>query len=387
VCLFGSNIRSDDQVAALIARLRAVAPYTIVSVDEEGGDVTRLAHAQGSPYPGNAALGAVDDPELTERVYHAMGADLGPLGFTVDFAPSGDVNSVDDNPVIGTRSFGADPELVSRHTAAAVRGLHRAGLAACVKHFPGHGGTNGDSHVEVATVDVPLDVLHKRELAPFVAAIKAGVEVVMTGHVRVPVVTGDAPATLSRAALTDLLRGELGFDGVVVTDSMEMAPIRATVGMAEGAALALAAGADLLCTGGELRGRHIVEPMVEGIVGAVEDGRLPEERVADAAARIRTLATRPTIPGVRPSADGTVGLLAARRWSYSWTHRRAWRPARCPGVLRRRWPICFLGPSFAWSAKTPPMRRHSPPPPRAGRSSSSREMRTAMRGSTAWWRS
>src|SRR5512132_3166827 len=294
---FGSNIAGEEQVAALNAQLRDAAPYPIISVAEEGGDVTRLAHAQGSPYPGNAALGAVDDPDLTERVYSAMGADLRALGFTLDFAPSGDVNSADDNPVIGTRSFGASPEVVSRHTAAAVRGLQRAGLAACVKHFPGHGATTVDSHFDVPTVDVPLDVLHKRELAPFAAAIRAGVRSVMTAHVRVPVVTGAVPATLSRPALTDLLRGELGFDGVVITDSMEMAAVRGTVGMADGAVLALAAGADLLCTGGELRG---------------EEGRLAAERLADAAARVRALASWPGTDDA-VNEDGQVGLQAARQ--------------------------------------------------------------------------
>ena len=309
---FGSNIAGEEQVAALNAQLRDAAPHPIISVDEEGGDVTRLAHAQGSPYPGNAALGAVDDPDLTERVYSAMGADLRALGFTLDFAPSGDVNSADDNPVIGTRSFAASPEVVSRHTAAAVRGLQRAGLAACVKHFPGHGATTVDSHFDVPTVDVPLDVLHKRELAPFAAAIRAGVRSVMTAHVRVPVVTGAVPATLSRPALTDLLRGELGFDGVVITDSMEMAAVRGTVGMADGAVLALAAGADLLCTGGELRGQQVVEPMVEAIVRAVEDGRLAAERLADAAARVRALASWPGTDDAM-NEDGQVGLQAARQ--------------------------------------------------------------------------
>jgi beta-N-acetylhexosaminidase len=169
-----------------------------------------------------------------------------------------------------------------------------------------------DSHFDVPTVDVPLDVLHKRELAPFAAAIKAGVRSVMTAHVRVPVVTGAAPATLSRSALTDLLRGELGFDGVVITDSMEMAAVRGTVGMADGAVLALAAGADLLCTGGELRGQEIVEPIVDAIVRAVEDGQLAAERLADAAARVRALASWPGTDDA-VTTDGQVGLQAARQ--------------------------------------------------------------------------
>ncbi len=312
VILFGSNIESDEQVQALTAELRAVRPDLIVSVDEEGGDVTRLAHSAGSPYPGNAALGAIDDPDLTRRVYRAMGTDLRSLGFTLDMAPSGDVNSAHDNPVIGTRSFGDAAELVARHTAAAVHGLRDAGIAACVKHFPGHGATNVDSHLSLPTVDAPLEMLHARELAPFRAAIAAGVPAVMTAHVRVPELTGDEPATLSRAALHGLLRTELGFRGAIVTDSMEMAVIRETVGMAEGAVLALAAGADLLCTGGYLRGPEAVEPMVEAIVAAVRDGRLAEERLVDAAARVATLA-RVSGAGTADETDAAVGLSAARR--------------------------------------------------------------------------
>lgn len=316
VVLFGSNIGDDDQVAALTRQLAAASPDVIVSVDEEGGDVTRLGYAHGSLYPGNAALGAVDDVELTAGVYGAMGADLGALGVTLDFAPSADINSAADNPVIGTRSFGADPSLVTRHTVAAIDGLQRAGVAACVKHFPGHGATSVDSHFDVPTVDEPLEVLRARELAPFRAAVEAGVAAVMTAHVRVPALTGDLPATISRTALHDLLRTELGFDGAIVTDSMEMTAIRGTVGMAEGAVLALAAGADLLCTGGQLRGPDVVEPMVAAIVEAVRSGRLPEARLVDAAGRAQAVAHwrgrrhRDDIV----EADGRqVGLAAARR--------------------------------------------------------------------------
>ncbi len=312
VILFGSNIETDEQVRALNAELTAIRPDLIVSVDEEGGDVTRLAHAAGSPYPGNAALGAIDDPDLTRRVYRAMGTDLRSLGFTLDMAPSGDVNTAHDNPVIGTRSFGDDSELVARHTVAAVNGLHEAGIAACVKHFPGHGATSVDSHLSLPTVDEPLALLHDRELTPFRAAIAAGVPAVMTAHVRVPELTGDDPATLSRAALQGLLRTELGFRGAIITDSMEMGVIRGSVGMAEGAVLALAAGADLLCTGGDLRGPEVVEPMVKAIVAAVREGRLSEERLHEAAGRVATLAAAPSA-GIVDESDSAVGLAAARR--------------------------------------------------------------------------
>ena len=313
VTLFGSNIESDAQTAALTSQLTEWSPDVIVGIDEEGGDVTRLGYASGSPYPGNAALGRVNDVALTRQVYAAMGADLSALGVTVNFAPSADINTAPDNPVIGTRSFGADPNVVTRHTVAALEGLQGAGVAACVKHFPGHGATNVDSHVDVPVVDVPLEVLHGRELAPFVAAVRCGVAGVMTGHVRVPALTGDDVATTSRRALIDLLRNEIGFDGVIVTDSLEMAAIRRTLGMAEGAALALAAGADLLCTGGELRGQGAVEPLVEGVARAVRDGRLTEDRLFEAGNRAAAFRRRSQSGAVESHANGQVGLAAARR--------------------------------------------------------------------------
>jgi beta-N-acetylhexosaminidase len=235
VTMFGPNIDGPGQLGGLITRLRAVAIEPIVAIDEEGGDVTRIAHLTGSPYPGNAALGAVDDPELTQSVYHALGADLAALGINLDLAPSVDVNTAADNPVIGTRSFGADPELVARHAAAAVTGLQAAGVAACAKHFPGHGSTSTDSHHAIATVTGSMELIAQRDLPPFVAAIQAGVRAVMPGHLRVPGLTGDLPASLSEAAQTGLLRRELGFDGVIVSDALEMRAVSEPYGIPEAA--------------------------------------------------------------------------------------------------------------------------------------------------------
>ena len=248
--IFGYNIVDRGQLTALTGQLREVRSDLLLSIDEEGGDVTRLAHAAGSPYPGNAALGAIDDVELTERIYRAIGRDLLATGFNVNLAPTVDVNTADDNPVIGTRSFGSDPARVAAQSAAAVVGLQSVGVAACVKHFPGHGGTSTDSHLDLPTLDVGMEVLRERDLTPFVAAIKAGTQAVMTAHIRVPVLTGDLPATLSRAAMVDLLRRELGFAGVVITDALEMrAAAEVAGGTAAAAARALAAGNDLLCLG------------------------------------------------------------------------------------------------------------------------------------------
>ncbi|GAB3800734.1 glycoside hydrolase family 3 N-terminal domain-containing protein [Micromonospora zhanjiangensis] len=311
--LFGRNVRDPDQVAACTAALRAARSDVLLTIDEEGGDVTRLAHATGSPYPGNAALGAVGDVGLTRRVYRAIGDELAALGINVNLAPTVDVNSAADNPVIGTRSFGADPVPVAAHAAAAVAGLQAAGVAACAKHFPGHGATVTDSHHELPTVDVPVQVLRERDLPPFAAVIAAGTRAVMTAHIRVPALTGDGPATFSPAVLGDLLRGEYGFTGTVITDALEMKGAAAAAGgTGPAAVLALAAGADLLCIGSEVDAT-LVERVVDEIVGALDDGRLDLARVEEAAGRADDLAgwTRTVVDA--PPADGDLGYAAARR--------------------------------------------------------------------------
>jgi beta-N-acetylhexosaminidase len=309
--LFGFNVMDRPQVAALSAQLRAARPDVVIGIDEEGGDVTRLDHAGGSRYPGNAALGRVDDTDLTRRIYRAMGAELVEVGINLDLAPTIDVNTEDDNPIIGTRSFGADPERVAAHGAAAVTGLQQAGVAACVKHFPGHGATVTDSHLELPTVDAPLDLIRARELIPFAAAVTAGTKAVMSAHLRIPALTGDAPATFSPAVLTDLLRGELGFTGAVVTDALEM---RGSADYAGGipaaAVLALAAGADLLCIGADVDAA-LVEACAGEVVAAIEAGRLPLARVEQAAERAAALATW-TGTAVRGGGEPDLGYPAAR---------------------------------------------------------------------------
>ncbi|MBE1591296.1 glycoside hydrolase family 3 protein [Nonomuraea angiospora] len=311
VTLFGFNVADPGQVSGLTSALRG-AGEPVISLDEEGGDVTRLAYHVGSPYPGNAALGAVDDVELTRRVYRAIGSELAACGINLDMAPSADVNTEADNPVIGTRSFGPDAKLVARHTVAAVEGLQSVNVAACVKHFPGHGATRVDSHLAIPVVDVGLDVLRERELAPFRAAVGAGARSVMTAHVAVPAVTGETPATLSSAALTGLLRGELGYDGVVITDALDMRAITRSVGLAGGAVLTLAAGADLLCLG-PLPTYDDVQAIIAEIVSAVREGRLPLSRLEEAGARVAALRAWFGAPAPVAAEQNVVGLHAARR--------------------------------------------------------------------------
>jgi beta-N-acetylhexosaminidase len=289
--IFGYNIADSAQITALTASLNAVRPGVLLAIDEEGGDVTRLAHRTGSPYPGNAALGAIDDTELTRRVYHAIGTDLAHAGFNLNLAPTVDVNTATDNPIIGTRSFGADPLRVARHSAAAVTGLQLAGVAACAKHFPGHGATVTDSHLELPVVELSPQTLREHEIPPFVAVIEAGTKAIMSAHIRVPSMTGELPSTFSREVLTGLLREELGFAGAIVTDALEMKGASVIAGgIGPAAVLALKAGADLLCIGSQVDA-ELVEEVAQSIVDAITSGDLVLSRVEEAADRCDSLAT------------------------------------------------------------------------------------------------
>ena len=301
ICLFGYNVRDRAQLAALTASLRAVRGDLLIGIDEEGGDVTRLEGDRGSSYPGAGALGAVDDVALTERVSAAIGADLRAVGVNLDFAPVADVNVNPANPVIGIRSFGSDPELVARHVAASVLGLQRQGVAACAKHFPGHGSTEQDSHLEL-----PVVVGDAREgLPPFRAAIEAGVKTIMTAHVRVPALD-DAPATVSPAVVQGLLRDVLGFDGVVIADALEMKGLSDSVGIERGAVLALEAGVDALLIGHDL-GEDAVEAVQRALVESVSEARLRE--AAGRVARVGAWAASAPVGG---PVDRGAGEKAAR---------------------------------------------------------------------------
>ncbi|GGN48255.1 sugar hydrolase [Streptomyces kronopolitis] len=320
VGLFGRNVADPAQLAALTARLRAEREDLLVALDEEGGDVTRLEVRGGSSFPGNHALGAVDDTALTRDVARELGRRLADCGITLNWAPCADVNSDPANPVIGVRSFGDDPRLVARHTAAYVEGLQSAGVAACTKHFPGHGDTAVDSHHDLPRITAGLATLQERELVPFRAAVAAGTRAVMSAHLLLPALDAERPATLSPAALGGLLRGPveeggLGFDGLIVTDGMEMRAVSAAYGLERGSVLAVAAGADAVCVGGGLADEDTVLRLRDALVRAVRAGELPEERLADAAARVRALArwTRRTGPGEGAAPAPGIGLTAARR--------------------------------------------------------------------------
>ena len=315
VILFGRNVVDDEQVAALTAQLRSTRDGVVVGIDEEGGDVTRLDVATGSFVPGPLALGAADDPELTTAVAAALGERLAACGVTVNLAPCADLTLAAQDPIIGVRAFGSDPVLASPHVAAYITGLQKYGVAACAKHFPGHGAATEDSHVALPVLPRTEEELREIELVPFAAAIQAGVRSVMTGHLVVRA-WGDEPATLNHRALTEVLRGELGFTGTVITDALEMGAVSGSFGQHDGlgqaAVRALAAGADALCIGGEAFDPEHLDAIVATIVAAVSDGSLSLERLADAAARTAALGTAPVSAAVAP-VDHRLGLEAARK--------------------------------------------------------------------------
>jgi beta-N-acetylhexosaminidase len=307
VVLYGWNVESPEQLRELTAAIRAERPDALIGIDEEGGDVTRLEVATGSSYPGNAALGVVDDVDLTERVASSIGAELAAVGVNLDLAPVADVNTNPQNPVIGIRSFGSESSLVCRHVAAFVRGLQRAGVAACAKHFPGHGDTSVDSHLALPAVERPEEAA----LAPFRAAIEAGAMSIMTAHIVVRSL-GEEPATMSHRLLHDLLRQELGFDGLVVTDALEMKAISDNVGVEEGAVRAIDAGADALCLGHDLLDTE-VEGVRDALVAAVQSGRISEARLREAAGRVERVSQWAAGVGGTVPVDRDSGRDAARR--------------------------------------------------------------------------
>jgi beta-N-acetylhexosaminidase len=305
VCLYGSN--RDADFGAVCAQLRQARQDVVLACDEEGGDVTRLEMNTGSSVPGNAALGAIDDVDLTRSVATSLGQLLRQTGFDLDLAPCADVNSDPANPVIGVRAFGADAHLVARHTVAFIEGLHHAGIAACAKHFPGHGAVDVDSHRDLPRLDATAALLDARELVPFRAAIAAGVDAVMPGHLLVPSLDAE-PATTSKAIIGGMLRG-LGFPGAVVTDGLDMGGIGGPSAIPANVVAALVAGADLCCLGPD-NDEGLFDACVQAIVDAVTANRLPEARVLEAGAHSAGLRRSPTR---RPSETDlrSLGMAAA----------------------------------------------------------------------------
>ncbi|NUP54038.1 MAG: glycoside hydrolase family 3 protein [Catenulispora sp.] len=289
VILFAPNIETPTQLRTLTDSLRAENPDVFVAIDEEAGDITRLEHADGSSYPGNLALGTVDDIALTQAMARSVGSRVRAAGIDLDYAPVADVNSEPRNPVIGARSFGADPDLVARHVAAAVRGLHAAGVAACLKHFPGHGDTVVDSHHGLPTVTASRADLERITLPPFRAGLAAGARAVMIAHLLLPALDPDHPASVSPTVIGDLLRAGMAFDGLAVSDGIAMAAVRERYGLAGATVRALIAGIDVVCVDKDTTDADMTA-LTDAVTAAVRDGSLPEARLLEAASRVEKFA-------------------------------------------------------------------------------------------------
>jgi len=306
VILFKRNVEAPEQVAELAHDVQQVTREVPlwVSVDQEGGRVARLK-APFTEWPPMAVLGRSGDEKLAMRFARALAAELRAVGVTLDYAPVLDIHTNPKNPVIGDRALAEDAEMVARLGVAIIKGLQENGVAACGKHFPGHGDTSVDSHFDLPLVEHPPDRIRRVECVPFRAAIAADVAFMMTAHVLVPSLDEERPATLSRRIVHDILREELGFNGVIFGDDLEMKAIAKQYSVADSAVQAIAAGCDglLICSGA-------AEPHVEaleGLVHAVEDGRLPIKRVEDALTRQRRAKERFL---AAPAAKGAAPLRA-----------------------------------------------------------------------------
>ncbi len=333
VCLFSRNLVDVEQARELVADLHATARRPLViAIDQEGGGVVRLPAL--SVAPSAMALGAVDDPDLTERLGLATGRGLRRIGVNVDFAPVADVQSNPANPVIGDRAFGADPELVARHVAAFVRGLQSSGVAASLKHFPGHGDVAQDSHLALPRSDANLARLEAVEWRPFAAGIAAGAASVMTGHLLLPALDEALPATLSSKVLGGVLRERLGFEGLVFSDALDMRAIAERWGVSEGAVLASVAGVDVpVVCNGNVAG---YEATLAALGRAQREGRLRPERACGRLARLLK-----AYPSAAAQADA--GLLEADAEAEREAARRAITALGRPPRLVPGAPLALLG--------------------------------------------
>jgi beta-N-acetylhexosaminidase len=323
VTLFKRNIEVPEQVAELsddLQRLSSELPLW-VAVDQEGGRVARL-RAPFTEWPPMATLGRAGDETLAYRFAAALAAELTAVGITLDYAPVLDIHTNPKNPIIGDRALAEDAEMVATLGAQIIRGLQDNGVAACGKHFPGHGDTSVDSHLALPLVEHPPDRIRRVECVPFREAIRNEVAFVMTAHILVPALDEQNPATLSPAIVRGMLREELGFDGVILSDDLEMKAIAETYSVADAAVQAIAAGCDgvLVCRAHSttaVEDAELQAAVLEAIVHAVEDGRIPFKRVEDALARNRRAKERffaaPVAPGRRAPLRQVLGNDEHRR--------------------------------------------------------------------------
>ncbi len=304
VVFFASNLETPQQVCELLAGLQSAAPLGLfLAVDEEGGTVARMGRNAAMGMTRFPNMGNIDTTDAAYNVGRTIGSELAAYGFNLDFAPVADVNSNPANPVIGSRAFSSEPETAAELVAACVGGFRASGMLCTLKHFPGHGDTATDSHYGAAVVQKTMAELEACELLPFRAGIDAGAEFVMVGHLCVPAVTGDqTPASLSPLLTTGLLRDDLGFGGLVITDSMQMKAVTGQYSPGEAAVLAIQAGADIILMPEDLAAA------ADGLLAAVERGDISEQRLDESVLRVlrlkieRGIITPQQLPEAAPAA-------------------------------------------------------------------------------------
>ncbi|ALK96192.1 beta-N-acetylhexosaminidase [Massilia sp. WF1] len=315
-CLFRQNMTDAAQLTRFTDALaEAMGPQALLALDQEGGAVVRSLWVP--PPPSAMALGAADDTGLAKEVGAAVARAVKAMGFNWNFAPVLDLNNNPRNPVIAERSFGADPVRAAELAMAWMEGSEAEGVACCVKHFPGHGDTHVDSHRDLPTVDKDLAELERFEFAPF-RACAPHAPAVMTAHIVYPALDPDRPATMSRAILTDLLRGRMGYQGVIITDGMDMHAIAHRYGAGEAAVNALAAGADMVMAIGS---RETQEATLDAIAAAIADGSLPLDGVHARIERLDKLAQAHPAAGTPYATEQEDRALMARAWRRALTAR------------------------------------------------------------------
>ena len=284
--MFSRNIGKRKQTKKLIKEIQKAADIpAFVTVDEEGGEVARIA---GNPdmkttkYPSMEDVGKKKDADYVNNMGKTIGNDIKKLGFNVDFAPVADALTNVDNTVIGNRAFSSDAGVAAQMVSSAVTGLQETGVSACLKHFPGHGDTAGDSHTGAAQTDRTKEEMEAAEFLPFQSGIEAGADMIMVGHITAPNLTdGDSlPASISEKIITGVLRNELGYQGIIITDAMNMGAITEYYKSDVAAIMALKAGADMVLM------PENFEEAYQGVLDAVADGTVSEERIDDSLRRI-----------------------------------------------------------------------------------------------------
>jgi beta-N-acetylhexosaminidase len=305
---YKNNIASTAQIVTLQNEVREANAGNklplLLGVDQEGGRISRLPN-EVKNLPTSLAIGNVNNPAYSYEVGTLLGKEVKAFGFNLNFAPVLDVNSNPNNPIIGDRSFGNNPEIVSRLGIETMKGMMAEDVIPVVKHFPGHGDTSVDSHLELPTVNKSLAELEELELIPFQAAVENGVDVIMAAHILLPKIDPDYPTSMSKVVLTDTLRKQLGFNGVIITDDMTMGAIAENYSIDQAAVQSVKAGSDMILVA---HGESNIEATIAALKVAVENGEIKEERINESVAKVIRLKQKYNLEDSRIHSVNVEGL-------------------------------------------------------------------------------